>query len=165
MSRNVKLRAVAAVSLMLSGIIVPTTSALADTVNKTNNTIATTNDKKSFTVLYQDLAFEKKIEFAELVKSENLSSTTQYQLLLDRYNISREATPRWKTAVLKKAVKYAANLLKVKIGGKSLTSIVNYLTGFEGNIQKGMENGLVKYLHVNRTAAKWAAKTVMFIFF
>ncbi|EMF0060829.1 hypothetical protein PFZ79_002686 [Enterococcus hirae] len=71
----------------------------------------------------------------------------------------------WKVTLLKEAVKYAAKLLKRKIGEKTLADFVNYLTGFEDNIQQGLENGMVKFFHINRNTARWVAKTVVFIFF
>lgn len=71
----------------------------------------------------------------------------------------------WKITVIKEAIKYAAKLLGKKLGEKTLADFVNYLTGFEDNIQQGLENGMVKYLHVSRSTAKWVAKTVVFIFF
>lgn len=39
-----------------------------------------------------------------------------------------------------------------------------YLTNFEGYIETGLRNALVKYLHFNDTVAYWTAHTIVFIY-
>ncbi|KAF0392063.1 MULTISPECIES: hypothetical protein [Lactobacillaceae] len=150
---------------MLGSVVVPSAVALADTTNQTSVTVKNNNNSKSFDELYSNLSSEKKKEFQEIVQTQGLNHSQQYQILQDRETQSNEPTTRWKLSVLKKAVKYAAQLVGTKIKEKTLTEFVNYLTDFEDDMQTGLENGMVKYFHVNRTTAKWVAKTVMFVIF
>lgn len=162
MKKSIKLVTAAATAMMLGGVIAPATISLADSID--NNGISVSKNK-AFDELYSELTPEKKSEFQKLIDSEKLTNEQQYQILQDTYTVNHQASPRWKVAVLKQAIKYAAKLVGTKLSEKGLADFVNYLTGFEDNIQSGLENGLVKYCHVNRTVAKWAAKTVVFIFF
>lgn len=167
MKKVIKLVTITAASTILGSAVVPSVVSFADTTNN-NSVIVKTNDgTKSFDELYSELSSEKKQEFQDIVNTQGLNYSQQYQLLQDR---NAQTTPsrfpsKWKVSVLKKAVEYGAKILGAKMGEKTATDFVNYLTDFEGNIQTGLENGMVKYLHVNRTAAKWAAKTVVFVFF
>lgn len=136
----------------------------ADTITNTQSIQGSDNDKE-FNSLYSRLSLEKKTEFQDLVNSGLFSNDEQHQILQDKIIQDNQISLRWKVSVIKSAAKYALKLVGSKLGEKSLADFIDYLTGFEGNIQKGIEKGLIKYAHVNKDVAYWAAKTVVFIFF
>ena len=158
MKINKKIIALLTVSVVSLGAVSPVFETFADTVPAT--TIST---DENFLELYNSLSDEKKAEFITLVQENHLTADEQYQVLKDYVN--KPPMARWKLAVLREAVKYAAKIVGAKIGEKTIADFVNYLTDFEDHIQDGLENGMVKYFHVNRSVAHWAAKTVVFIFF
>ncbi|MHC9536676.1 hypothetical protein ACVQ8P_02615 [Dellaglioa sp. BT-FLS60] len=164
MIKSVKVVTIMVAVMILGGAVAPSTVAFANNI-KTDTVADSNSNRKSFSELYSGLSSEKKDEFQTLIEHSNLTKEQQYQLLQDRYNESNQITPKWKVALLKKAIKYAVKLLQIKISSKSLTDFVNYLTDFEGGLQKGLEKGLIKYVHINKTLAKWTARTVFFIFF
>lgn len=143
----------------LGGALSPVSSVFAAEAN------VNSSQQTEFDKYYNDLSDSKKSEFEDLVRGAGLTQNEQLQILKDKYTSDREATPRWKAAVLKKGVEFVAKAVGAKLGAKTLTDFVNYLTDFEDNIQEGLENGMVKFLGVNRTVAHWTAKTAMFIFF
>lgn len=158
MKINKKIIALLTVSVVSVGAVSPVFQTYADTVPK-----ITISTDENFLKLYNSLSDEKKAEFAALVQENQLTADEQYQVLKDYVN--KPLMPRWKLTVLKEAVKYAAKIVGAKIGEKTITDFVNYLTDFEDHIQDGLENGMVKYFHISRDTAHWAAKTVVFIFF
>ncbi|OTO52012.1 hypothetical protein [Enterococcus faecium] len=158
MKINKKIIALLTVSVVSVGAISPAFQTFADTVPA--STIST---DENFLKLYNTLSDDKKAEFVALVQENHLTADEQYKVLNDYVN--KPPMPRWKLTVLKEAVKYAAKLVGAKIGEKTIADFVNYLTDFEDHIQDGLENGMVKYFHISRNTAHWAAKTVVFIFF
>src|SRR5699024_7291222 len=160
---------------MLATGILPAISHAQD--NKTKNNSISINSKKLSTTnlgtqfteqiqkYYNMLSDNKKQEFNSLIKEFQLTENQQLQVLLDKEIAKNSPTPKWKLAIIKKAIKYAARILGTKLSEKGLADIIDYLTDFEDDLQTGFENAFVKYLHVSRTAAHWAAKTIMFIFF
>lgn len=148
---------------MLGGTTLPSVSVFANEKELNYSELLTEDDL--LTSLYNNLSLEKQKEFDLLTTDGNFSEQDKIDILKEKYNNNSEGTAKWKVAILKKAVKYVAKLVGAKLSAKTLTDFVNYLTGFEDNVQTGLEKGLVKYLHVNKAVAKWAAKTAMFIFF
>ncbi|MCH9265922.1 hypothetical protein [Pediococcus acidilactici] len=175
MKKMAKLFILSSTILAFTGSVGPSITVLADNTNTeaTNIPISSSEyNQKNYQKLYNSLSPEKKKEFDEITKDQNLSPTQQYNILQERNNLTQdrttlkqERTPQWKLTLLKKAVKYGAKLIGKKLKNKTLASIVNYLTGFENNIQKGLEKAFIKYLHVSKSTAKWVAKTLVFIFF
>ncbi|ETW67312.1 hypothetical protein N577_013645 [Lacticaseibacillus rhamnosus 2166] len=72
---------------------------------------------------------------------------------------------RWKVAVIKAVFKAAAKVLGAKMGEKTLSDWVNYLTNFEGDMQDGIQSFLVTQMGWNSTAAYWTARTIVFLAF
>lgn len=123
------------------------------------SSVSISNENKDFDKYYNDLSDSKKDEFRSLVKDANLSPDEQLQILKEKYEADREATPRWKTAVVKKVAKWLA----AKAGEKSIADITNYLFEWQDNLEQGAENWLVAH-GWNQTAAHWTVKTASFIF-
>ncbi|RMC41975.1 MULTISPECIES: hypothetical protein [unclassified Lactobacillus] len=154
--------ALSPVATALGSGVLTTQVVHADTIAENQVTQKNNNNYDS---LYDNLTPEKKYEFQELVSANLYTSSEQHKFLQDKVDQDNQISLRWEVGVIKEAVKYAVKLVGAKLGEKSLADFVDYLTGFEGNIQEGIEKGLIKYLHVNKNVAYWAAKTVVFIFF
>jgi len=123
-------------------------------------------DDITTTDLYKKLTNSQKQEFNELVQGENLSYQEQVILLKEheKYNPSSSQThihPMWKTAILKEIIKITAGVL----GEKTAADLSDFLFGWEGSLQSGIEHYLVKKCGWNKTAAYWYAKSVIFILF
>jgi len=117
--------------------------------------------KVKLSAFYRELDSTKKAEFEYIVEGLNLSESEQLQLLKDRSVEQSTVTPRWKTAIIKKA----AALIAAKVGSKTVADITNFLFSWEDDLQMGIEKALIKYGHFNKTVAHWTAKSIMFILF
>ena len=142
------------------------------------NAAPTTNDSNTSTAIsmtesvsqvnenptYQRLSSLKKQQFSEILQGMKLT-TTQQLALLEQYAQEHPQPPygeaKWKTSVIKKIAK----LIAAKVGAKSVSSIMDFLTGWEGQLQDGIQYYLEKYCHFNSTVAYWTAKTIVFLAF
>ncbi len=164
---NKKVIALTAVTVISLSTLAPIGQVFA--MENNSNIALSQKQEKTYDELYSMLTNDKKVEFTNLLKQHDFTWNEKIQLLQSHMQANENSEvitqKNWKITLLKKAIKYAARLIGAKLGEKKLTDFVNYLTGFEDNIQQGLENGMVKFFHVNRNTARWVAKTVVFIFF
>lgn len=139
---------------LIMTILTPFTSFAAETTIEdiTNNPV------------YRTLTDAQKQDFADISQGLNLSYTDQADLL-NQYAANRPSTGRfqlqWKTTL----IKAAAKLLAAKLGEKSIADFTDFLFGWEGSLQNGIQYYLIHYAHWNSTAAYWTAKSIVFILF
>lgn len=131
-----------------------------------STTVSNTNSSdEDFNSMYSQLTIEKKQEFNQLVADGNFSQSEQLEILKSK--ISNDKSDRLrgiKLTIVKKIALYVAKYTGRSIASKPLKPFVNYLTNFEGKSETGIRNGLIKYLHFNKTAAYWTARTIVFIY-
>jgi len=122
---------------------------------------------KSFSQLYAELSPEDKANFDTLASHYGWADSEKTQFLQSKAGIADDPAvqARWKVAVIKAVFKAAAKVLGAKMGEKTLSDWVNYLTNFEGDMQDGIQSFLVTQMGWNSTAAYWTARTIVFLAF
>lgn len=112
---------------------------------------------------YQSLTKDQKEEFNDIVNGLNLSYNEQVTLLNQyaKQHPSTKIQTKWKTSI----IKAIAKLIIAKTGEKSAADVTDFLFGWEGDLQSGIEHYLVHHEHWNKTVAYWTAKSIMFIAF
>ena len=122
--------------------------------------------------IYQDqldtsfLTEEKINEFNALINEFNLSQEEQLKLLNDYKDIhSEKIEEKWGMQVIKKAAKYAVELIGAKVAEKRIADWVDYVFEYQDRIQIAMEEACIKYFNVSENTADWVAKTLMLMFF
>lgn len=122
--------------------------------------------------IYQDqldtsfLTEEKINEFNALINEFNLSQEEQLKLLNDYKDIhSEKIEEKWGMQVIKKAAKYAVELIGAKVAEKRIADWVDYVFEYQDRIQIAMEEACIKYFNASENTAHWVAKTLMLMFF
>lgn len=122
--------------------------------------------------IYQDqldtsfLMEEKIIEFNALINEFNLSQEEQLKLLNDYKDIhSEKIEEKWGMQVIKKAAKYAVELIGAKVAEKRIADWVDYVFEYQDRIQIAMEEACIKYFNASENTTHWVAKTLMLMFF
>jgi hypothetical protein len=167
MKIKMKIATLALAGSIMGTALVPSFSAFADSNESSQEFNIPQNNEESNSLFKENgLTDSQQKDFNEIKQSGQFSEQQLNSVLKDKMNQSNPMfAQKWKIALIKSAIKYGAKLIGKKLEGKTLTDAVNYLTGFEDNIQDGIQNTLVKYLHVNSNVAYWTAKTVVFVFF
>lgn len=122
---------------------------------------------KGFTELYNELSPEDRNNFNILASHYGWSESEKAQILQSKEGIADDPAvqARWKISVIKAVFKAAAKVLGAKMGEKTLSDWVNYLTNFEGGMEDGIQSFLVNRMGWNSTAAYWTARTIVFLAF
>ncbi|MEY8736513.1 hypothetical protein AB9M75_04525 [Lactobacillus sp. AN1001] len=99
---------------------------------------------------------------ADVNSVDTLTSSNQvYSVNTSQELQTKQKRNGWKTWIIKKA----AQLLAAKLGSKSAADIANYLTGFEDDLQSGIQSYLTSRCGWNSNAAYWTAKSIIFAVF
>jgi hypothetical protein len=119
-----------------------------------------TKSTDSYDEIYARLSDTDKATFNEIVFENQLSATEQLDLLQTWDGMA--AQPRWKTSVLKLLVGAALSAAGIS-NSATASKMLKAINSSQTNIEKSLENALVKYANVNRSVAKKAAKTAVFL--
>lgn len=160
--KQIKLLSSILIASVLATTITPLT-VFAETTNTSPTTTNTNDDQEDR--LYNLLATSQQEEFNEIVKGAGLTKDQQVVLLTEKVSEQRSSMQRGiKLDAVKEIAKYVAKITGKSLLSKPLKSFVNFITDYEGKAQTGIERGLIKYLHFNKTVAYWTARTVVFIY-
>lgn len=121
---------------------------------------AYTKSTDSYDEIYARLSDTDKAVFHEIILENQLSAAEQLDLLQTWDGMA--AQPRWKTSVLKLLVGAALSAAGIS-NSATASKMVKAITSSQANIEKSLANALVKYANVNRSVAKKAAKTAVFL--
>lgn len=165
-SKKIALSSASAVFLLST--ISPAVIAFADSTTlseKTNNDLDNKIQEKEFNSLYDALSPNKKEEFNSLIQFSELTLQEKIEILNYKFQSDSQPTARWKVALVRKALQYGGKLIGAKLGEKTISDMINYITNYQGKVETAISNAFVKYVHLNRGVANWVAKTVVFIVF
>ncbi|WP_419154233.1 hypothetical protein [Weissella viridescens] len=159
----------AGVSLTALGIMVTAFAPVVTIHADTNSAVVEKDDTtEQIDKLFKQLEPQDQKEFKAIVRGSNMSNTEQVSVLRDKLATyqdgSQPTTAGIKIGTVKAIAKYVAKYTGRSIASKPLKAFINYLTNYEGKAQSGIQNGLVKYLHMNKNVAYWLARTIVFIY-
>lgn len=124
-------------------------------------------------VLQLDLSFlsQDKVEEFNLLSEIYNFTEEEKSSLLDMYkNNQSDILERGiKGKITKETAKKIAHWIEAYIGdnlaSKTINDFVDYITGYQDNIENAIYNGCVRYFGMSDWWAEQVAKTVMFVFF
>lgn len=163
-------------SFMLLVCVMASNSAIVANAAELDETVEYTVSSEESAYLDSTSALPeyKQEELDELQRELNLSQD-DVKFLEEQYvnyhsNSSLEESKLKAKIVLKvlkaakPVIKKACKMFGLKMGEKSFADFTDYLFEWEGDLQTGIENSLMK-VGMPKTAAHWTAKTIMFVVF